>query len=203
MDQQATIENLRWSSQVYLWLAIGIPILGAIVGGLLNIKRQHIEGKVRELSAQLTEQALREVEAHQRPRTLTAEQRHTLIQRLREGPKGTVHVHIPQNDSEGQQFADELARVLRTTGWTIGPLHQYGSFLGGEIPVGLQLSASRPSRTSPAEMPPSGEVLLEALRDVGIKVSLGIPHVAPSEVVHLVVGAKPQPRYNIVPPGAE
>jgi hypothetical protein len=36
MDQQATIENLRWSSQVYLWLAIGIPILGAIVGGLLN-----------------------------------------------------------------------------------------------------------------------------------------------------------------------
>jgi hypothetical protein len=39
MEQQAMIENLRWWSPVYLWLAIGIPILGAIAGGLLNIKR--------------------------------------------------------------------------------------------------------------------------------------------------------------------
>lgn len=81
MEQQAMIENLRWWSQVYLWLAIGIPILGAIAGGLLNIKRQHIEGKVRELSTQLTEQALREVEAQQRPRTLTVDQQRMLIQR--------------------------------------------------------------------------------------------------------------------------
>jgi hypothetical protein len=66
----------------------------------------------------------------------------------------------------------------------------------GPLAVGLELAATRPSRTSPAEMPPYGGFLLQALRDVGLEVSLGVPKIplTPSEAVYLIVGAKPQPR---------
>jgi hypothetical protein len=59
-------------------------------------------------------------------------------------------------------------------------------------PVGLQIGAS------PAGMPPHGEFLLQALRDVGLEVSYS-PHPiirGSDELVILVVGAQPRPRHT-------
>jgi hypothetical protein len=218
MDQQAMIENLRWWGQIYFWLAIGVPIAGAIVGGVLNMKRQHIEGQIRELREQLTqaelktlhtqsqdlqqhvaearqqqaaaEQELRRVQEQQRARTLTLEQRHTLIQRLREGPKGSVHIRSNAGDAEADHFAAYFYDALVRAGWP-KPKYSQSTLIGSPLPVGLKVHPSQES----AALPPHGELLLQALRDVGLEVSLDrITHQEPAEIVHLVVGAKPQPR---------
>jgi hypothetical protein len=161
MEQQAMIENLRWWSQVYLWLAIGIPILGAIAGGLLNIKRQHIEGKVRELSTQLTEQALREVEAQQRPRTLTVDQQRMLIQQLRAGPKGRFEILLASYDSEADHFGRQFDLVLKDAGWTRKKSGFGSTYLDEDYQtqflVGLMIDVGR------AELAPHGEFLRQTL----------------------------------------
>jgi hypothetical protein len=178
MDQQATVENLRWWSQVYLWLAIGIPILGAIAGGLLNIKRQHLEGKIRELN-----------EAQQRPRTLTADQRRLLIQQLRAGPTGRFEILVAINDPEVDQFARQFDRVLKDAGWT-REKHAFGAtYLDEDYPtqflVGLMIEVSR------TELATHGEFLQDALHTAGIDVSIRTIPEVPETVVRLVVGHKP------------
>jgi hypothetical protein len=224
MDQEAMIENLRWWSQMYLWLAIGLPILAGIAAGVLNLKRQYIEGELRELRAQQTqaqfntsqaqahelqqrlteaqqqsvaEQTFRNVQAQQRARTLTQEQHRTLIGQLQAGPKGEVRVEFPSGDAEAEQFAAQFYEVLMHAGWTMQPFAQVQHL--GEIPVGLQVGPSQEKSERlagrQATLPPHGELLLQALRDVGLKVSLKrIPRQGSAEIVYLVVGAKPQPR---------
>jgi hypothetical protein len=136
----------------------------------------------------------KEAQAQQQTRTLTQEQRRTLIQRLREGPKGRVRISYTTGDAEADRFATQLYEILVRADWPREPLVQ-ATYIG-ELPVGLQLAVSRPQRGGPdAEMPPHGELLLQALRELGLEVSLGIPMGnVPAEVVHLSVGAKAQPR---------
>jgi hypothetical protein len=192
MEQQAMIENLRWWSPVYLWLAIGIPILGAIAGGLLNIKRQHIEGKVRELSTQLTEQALREVEAQQRPRTLTVDQQRMLIQQLRAGPKGRFEILLASYDSEADHFGRQLDLVLKDAGWTRKKSGFGSTYLDEDYQtqflVGLMIDVGR------AELAPHGEFLRQTLHTASIDVSIRVNQDVPDTVVRLVVGHKPWPQ---------
>jgi hypothetical protein len=165
---------------------------------------QTTQGEIAETRQGLTqaqqkqaaaEQALREVRAQQRARTLTQGQYRALVEQLQAGPKGRVRIQFPVGDAEAQRYANQFYETLHTAGWTVESLGQVQRIFG-ELPVGLELAASRPSRTSPAEMPPCGEFLLRVLRDVGLEVSLGIPHLdsVPTEVVYLVVGAKSQPR---------
>jgi hypothetical protein len=194
MDQQATIENLRWWSQVYLWLAIGIPILGAIASDLLNIKRQHIEAKVRELSAELTEQALRAVEAHQRPRTLTAVQRRLLIQQLGEGSKGRFEILVAISDPEADHFARQFDQVLKDAGWTREKSGFGSTYLDEDyqtqLLVGLMIDVSR------ADLAPHREFLRHALHTAGLDISIRIIPEVPETLVRLVVGHKPWPQYH-------
>jgi hypothetical protein len=141
----------------------------------------------RELRQQIAEREreLREVQAQQRARTLTLEQLQALIPRLRVGPKGKVQIEVPNGDLEADQFGEQFYEVLMSTGW---PLEGSAQVLFTAPPVGLQLGAS------PAGMPPHGEFLLQALRDVGLDVSYTGPIRGPNQLVHLVVGAQPRPR---------
>jgi hypothetical protein len=157
MDQQATIEHLRWWNQVYFWLAIGLPILGAIAGGLLHWKRQHIEGELRELSAQLTRAELHTLymqnqgiqeelsktkgelaDARQNMQrwALTTDQRERVLARLKSGPKGEMVIVSLMDNVESFWFAGELKELLEAGGWTVHKIdpHRYMGW-----PIGLVL----------------------------------------------------------------
>ncbi len=133
------------------------------------------------------ERELRDVPAPQRARTLTLEQVQALIPRLRVGPKGKVQIEVLGDDPEADQFGEQFYEALVTAGW---PLEGFAQVLFTPPPVGLQLGAS------PAGMPPHGEFLLQALRDVGLDVSYTDPIRGPDQLVHLVVGAQPRPRHT-------
>jgi hypothetical protein len=101
---------------------------------------------VRELSTQLTEQALREVEAQQRPRTLTVDQQRMLIQQLREGPKGQFEIMVAISDSEADRFARQFDLVLKDAGWTRKKSGFGSTYLDEDYPtqllVGLMIDVS-------------------------------------------------------------
>jgi hypothetical protein len=137
----------------------------------------------------------REVQAQQPARTLSEEQLQLLNEQLRKGPKGPIYVHFPGGDAEAQRFAKQFSMALSATGWTVRLYHD-STLVGGDHPVGLQFAVSRPQRGGPdAEIPPHGKFLLQALRDLGLEISWGLPWGrVPADVVHLTIGAKPQPR---------
>jgi hypothetical protein len=183
MDQQAMIEYLRSWSRVYFWLAIVIPILGAITGGVLNLLRQQIEGKVREL-----------VEAQQRPRMLTADQRRMLAQQLREGPTGRFEILVAISDPEADHFARQFDLVLKDAGWTREKSGFGSTYLDEDyqtqILIGLMIDVGR------ADLAPHGESLRRALHTAGLDVSIrSIPEV-PDTLVRLVIGHKPWPQHQ-------
>jgi hypothetical protein len=171
-----------------------------IIGALIAVAGYRQSGReIAEVRQELTdsqqkqavaEQALREVQEHQQPRTLTAEQRSTLVQLLQDGPKGQFGIVTLAGDVEADQLGHQLNQVLNIAGWTREPLP-----LGfaryqptGKIPEGLEIFVGR------TELAPHGKFLWRIFRAVGIDVQLTINQYTPDGVVRLIVGYKSQSR---------
>jgi hypothetical protein len=198
MDQQAMIEHLHRWSQIYFWLVIMVPVLAAIAVFILTVKRQHIEGQLRELREQLTQteldalrtrsqdlqQRLVEAQQQQRARTLTQAQVNTLVTRLQNGPIGRIRLYAQTGDAEAHQFARLLDRVIAAGRWPTEGVFELDSV--GEPQVGLTIERSR--------VDPPGELLLRTLREFELEVSAKINPDVADGVVWLIVGQKPSPQ---------
>jgi hypothetical protein len=150
---------------------------------ITKVRRELTESQQKQAAA---EQALRDVQAQQRARTLTAEQRRTLIEQLEAAPKGKVQVGFIAGDAEGERFAEQLWQVLKMAGWPVSPqMPQYAGL--PRTPIGISLAMNRSGKA------PHGEFLQHTLRNVGIDISITNEPVS-GDLVHLTVGAKPQPR---------
>jgi hypothetical protein len=137
----------------------------------------------KQIAAEL---ALRDIQTQQRARTLTAEQRRTLIEQLEAAPNGKVQVGFIAGDAEGERFAEQLWQVLKMAGWPVSPqMPQYAGL--PRTPIGISLAMNRSGKA------PHGEFLQHTLRNVGIDISITNEPVS-GDLVYLTVGPKPQPR---------
>ena len=199
----ATIEGVE-TFNFLMHLVLGTAAVLAAVGTVGNVLAERQLDRLKsqkeaaqqakqvareqELRQQIAEreQELREVQAQQRPRTITEEQRHTLIGQLQLGPKGKVEIQFPAGNAEAERFAEQLWQVLKSAGWPVNP--EIYPTIYGNIPTGLHLVAKGP------EMAPYGILLQNTLRGVGIDSTVSIDQHLFKEVVHFVVGAKSWPR---------
>jgi hypothetical protein len=174
-------------------------IIGALiaVAGYMHSGRENKASRreITEVRQELTdsqqkqaaaEQALREVQAQQQPRTLTRAQLHALLPQLRNGPKGRAEINAVAGDAESDRYAEQFYGVLAAGGWTMEGFGQVQYI--GEIPVGLRLDVGR------ADMAPHGEFLLQILRALGLEVLYRSNQNVPEGVVLFTTGQKPWPR---------
>jgi hypothetical protein len=102
----------------YRWLtffAIGLPILGAITGGICGWGAFVVSGRVSDLQTT----ALHRLEAAKQPRHLTEQQKSDLSKLLRDGPKGQVVITTLSLETDAPEFAQEIYAVLSDAGFGV------------------------------------------------------------------------------------
>jgi hypothetical protein len=124
--EELTIEGLRRWSQILLWIAVLLPVLGAIAVGA----RYYVERYEKQLSSRMTSAAI--IRAHEQassarsdliqlrakiaPRAMSEEQRRAMLP-LIESIKGRpVAFACRMMDGESCDFGNELARFFLSAG---------------------------------------------------------------------------------------
>lgn len=135
----------------------------------------------RERAAKV-EKELLEVQERLKSRRLTLPQRTSLVNDLSRGEKGEISIDFMAANGETEQFATDIAEVLRSSGWTVtrlGPLIP----LGMPTPIGLVLLVR--DRQIPRVL-----ALISAFDHIGLMGSVRVnPEYNPP--VQLIVGSKP------------
>jgi hypothetical protein len=135
--------------------------------------------------AAVAERSLLELQQRVQDRHLTAGQRMALTDGLTHGPKGEITIMCVGGNPEPCVFAEELAEVLRRSGWTVvfgEPEH--GVMFVGISPKGVFLRAHSATL-------PRAAVLQQALKAVGIEATGEVRSDTPEDWVNLLVGYKP------------
>jgi hypothetical protein len=116
------------------------------------------------------------------PWRVTLAQRIHLVNSLSRGEKGEILIKCTAVDDESEQFASQIAEVLRASSWAVTRL---GPRIPSDLPtpVGLLLVMRDPQT-------PRILVLLSAFKEIGIPVSIVVePRANPPD--QLWVGKKP------------
>jgi hypothetical protein len=146
--------------------------------------------KQRELAAK-AERDLLELQERLKPRTLSAEQRRTLVATLRRARKGPVEIARLMGDSEASAFGTQLNEALEASGWRTGGL---STVLPGEDVTGVVILIS-----DAADPPAHTEAIEGALQSVGILSVRRTRPGVPEGTVRIWVGHKLSP--PATPPG--
>ncbi len=98
-------------------------------------------------------------------RSLTRQQRETFVKVLTAGPRGTVEIESPSDDSEAGTFAGEIANLFQMSGWQISAFAraQYPPASG---PRGVEVG------TFTWEQKPLAEIIKRAFEAVGYPVKM-------------------------------
>jgi hypothetical protein len=180
-----------WSQVAVLVFTFALAIAAALQwwsGGKLDearrAERAQTESRIATAEKQAAE-ATRKAEEERlarAPRSLTPEQRASLLAALQRGPQGAVNIVIPIGDGEALDFARELYAVLQEARW---PATE-----GGQITIlltGLWIAVGNP--TSP---PPHALAFQRALAAIGLAAQLRLEGGHPAQSLILIVGKKPQ-----------
>ena len=116
-------------------------------------------------------------------RSISLDDRNTIIQALRRFPPGNYKIILPVNDPEADVLAKQIQGILMQAGWNETGFHY--KILPGNFPLGVKLEYGQVAT-------PSGENLgqiLYSLKTLDIKG--GIYQDLPRELVQIVVGPNP------------
>src|SRR5262245_29516015 len=116
------------------------------------------------------------------PRRLTSSQRANLVSQLSRGLKGDIHIAFLNGNAESQDFALDIARVLKDSGWTVNALDSRNVI--GQLPLGLRLIMHD-------EFIPRTESLRSAFKSIGIPLEAKSRPILAADTVELFVGEKP------------
>jgi hypothetical protein len=156
----------------YRWLtifAIGLPILGAILGGVFGWGAFIVSNRIGNLQTadfRKAEQTISRQNAEietLKPWRLSGEQQEKLAQELRSFSAGKIGFAHRVMDGEGRDFAEQLAAIFRSAGWSIVGIG--GSSLNdlpGRVTVAIDAA------TSSADFLKTADRLCEALTRAGI-----------------------------------
>jgi hypothetical protein len=117
-----------------------------------------------------------------KPRRLTSMQRAKLVSELSHGEKGDIRIAFLNGNAESQDFALDLARALKDSGWTVNALDSRNVI--GQLPLGLRLIMHD-------EFIPRTETLRTALQSIGLIVEAKSRPILALDAVELFVGEKP------------
>ena len=105
----------------YRWLtilAISLPILGAIMGGICGWGAFTANNRIGNLQTAALRQAERTIDTL-KPWHLYKDQREKLTEALRSFPVGKIVFAHRLMDGEGKDFAEQLATIFDALGWSI------------------------------------------------------------------------------------
>ena len=197
-------EFLRWATIVFLLLAIGAAALEIKVSNikdrLLNEKQQaqqkELEKTIRNQTA--TEKRLREqlatgeqklsttagkLSALEAQRSLTSEQKNTLVRLLSQSPGHLITVVCIAGDTEGKNYAEDFASVLIGTGWNVTGVAQ---MVYDTNPVGVWVLVKDPKRE-----PPGASILSTSLKNAGVEAEDGVDPQVTADSIELLIGTRP------------
>ena len=181
-----SLETVSFLSTTAQWI-VAIMGVAVLVFGLraTALQRRADEAERARTAAAVAEARSRADESldRLRPRSITQEQRAAFLAATAKQPKGAVTVIPVMGNAEAEQYARQLADLLRAGG--------YGVEAGGMLPmdntpVGLGLTVRRGET-----YPHHADALQTALTKVGIPVGRGFNGLQSPNVLGLVVGTKP------------
>ncbi|MGO9591322.1 MAG: hypothetical protein ACLP3K_14905 [Candidatus Acidiferrales bacterium] len=121
------------------------------------------------------------------PRTLSDEQRANMVQYL-SSTKYKLAIGSLIGDEEAGEFAAALADTFERSGWTVD------NFIGRQMQSGLSAEAVTVSLYAPPGSTSSNnkeaQMVVNALRNAGIKVAVNLDSTLPPDAVNLYVGAR-------------
>jgi len=117
-----------------------------------------------------------------KPRRLTSTQRAKLVSQLSHGEKGEIRIAFLNGNVESQDFALDIARVLKDSGWTVNALDSRNVI--GQFPLGLRLIMHD-------EFIPRTATLRSAFQSIGLAVEAKSRPILAFDAVELFVGEKP------------
>lgn len=170
------------------WLAAILAILAGLCGVLILVSGSRIDALRAKQNSQAKEQSeareaelqrrleiaenhTKELQEHQKSRTLSSEQRTKLLDLLRSNPTGKMQVASINGDAEASDFAREIVEVLRKANWQV----VFSSVsLGALIPKGLLfqyfqvLAEETPAEEASEEVPADVVLLRQVLSKIDI-----------------------------------
>jgi len=182
----SSLETVSFLSTMAQWI-VAIMGVAVLVFGLRAsaLQQRADEGERAQTAAAVAEARSRADESldRQRPRGITPEQRAAFLAAAANQLKGSVTVIPVMGNAEAEQYARQLADLLRAGG--------YGVEAGGMLPmdntpVGLGLTVRRDET-----YPQHADALQTALNQAGIPVGRGFNGLQSPNVLGLVVGTKP------------
>jgi hypothetical protein len=117
------IDNLPQDSldSWYRWLtffAIGLPIVGAIMGGICGWGAFTVSNRIGDLQAAALGHAQQTIDTL-KPWHLSDDQQKNLTEELRSFSAGKILFAHRLMDGEGEDFAEQLAAIFKASGWSI------------------------------------------------------------------------------------
>jgi hypothetical protein len=150
-------------------LAIGLPVLGALLGAACGLGGFFVSNRIGELQTADLRQAGQTISRQNteietlKPWRLSSEQQKTLLEEIRAFPAGTIAFAYRVMDGEGKDFAEQLAEIFKSAGWSIGGIG--GSSLNdlpGKVTVAIDAASST------AEFLKSADRVCDAFTRAGI-----------------------------------
>lgn len=125
------------------------------------------------------------LEARVAPRSISAEQRATIVRTLRPAPgqKFTAGIRVPYGTAESTRYADQLRAVFLAAGWN-APDVVHNMVAGVQQPSGVIVVATGQSS-------PSGALIRRAFQQSDVEAQYQTDPALPLDSVVIIVGQKP------------
>jgi hypothetical protein len=131
-----------------------------------------------------TKQALEALRQRTQPRQLSAVQTQQLSALLTQGRQEAIVIEFSAGDGEAYRFAEQLARILQQSGWTIREFNRTTTI--GIEPIGIIFWIHRMDT-----IPPGAQILKEFLDTIGLQTEWRVVSGLLGAPVKLLVGHKP------------
>lgn len=129
-----------------------------------------------------------ELEAKMAPRSLSEDQKATLVRALKPFAGQKVQVQSSNGNSEARRFSDVFRQVFVDSGWLLAG--EGVNVIFTPEPVGLELEIST-SDMNANTVPKGTDALIQALESIGLRPNPVHSNNTPAGLIELKVGSKP------------
>ena len=149
-----------------------------------NLQAKEIEKKNLELQSQAEKERIARLALEKQiaPRTITVDQRQSLIGILKAAKNATIKMRATNSTPESTQFAEQIRDMFVAAGWNAPPVF-LNMVVGIAIPPGIQIVVNDNKSTL-------GILIQTAFRSVGIDTPGSIQPNIPPDTVIMVIGQK-------------
>jgi hypothetical protein len=180
--------------RVLTFLSIGLPIVGAMMGGFCGWGAFKVSNRISDLQGA----NLQQIQQRLAVRNLTDQQRSRVVSQLRQFAGQEFQGAIASGLPDGRIIWEALCRALQTAGWKMVPPSSMGF---GDPPAAVPISPTPgislfSSSTRKADTGAAARALASALKAEGIAADAIVgdfgDQASRPEMIEIVIGPKPE-----------